>query len=232
MPAPQGQARDFEEPARTREQKRFWNEVRRRLANDLRVDVCIVGAGIAGLSTAYLLGKSGKRVVVLDDGGIASGMTRMTTAHLSNAIDDRFTNIERWHGEEGSRLAAQSHAAAIDRIESNVDELGVDCDFKRLDGYLFLAPGLVVYAKYVQAPQDAIRVEVVGLQWQWRFRFPDAQGRSEMRVYEFATRRIRKILTADHSVGFRIAVSPDGRTIYYPQMDEQGSDLMLVENFR
>jgi Tol biopolymer transport system component len=64
------------------------------------------------------------------------------------------------------------------------------------------------------------------------FAAADGQGRSEMRVYDFATSRIRKILTADHSVGFRIAVSPDGRTIYYPQMDEQGSDLMLVENFR
>lgn len=40
-----------------------------------------------------------------------------------------------------------------------------------------LAPGLIVYAEYVQAPRDAIRVEVVGQQWQWRFRFPDAEGK-------------------------------------------------------
>ncbi|HEX6961982.1 MAG TPA: FAD-dependent oxidoreductase [Lacipirellula sp.] len=113
----------------------------RRLAQDMTVDVCIVGAGIAGLTTAYLLGKSGKRVLVLDDGPIASGMTQVTTAHLSNAIDDRFTKIEGWHGEEGARLAAQSHAAAIDRIEDIADELSVECDFRRIDGYLFLAPG-------------------------------------------------------------------------------------------
>ena len=56
-------------------------------------------------------------------------MTQVTTAHLSNAIDDRFTEIERWHGEAGRPLAAQSHAAAIDRIEDIAGELDVDCDF-------------------------------------------------------------------------------------------------------
>jgi glycine/D-amino acid oxidase-like deaminating enzyme/nitrite reductase/ring-hydroxylating ferredoxin subunit len=60
---------------------------------------------------------------------------------LSNAIDDRFVEIERWHGERGSFLAAESHAAAIDRIEAIANELDADCDFARLDGYLFLAPG-------------------------------------------------------------------------------------------
>jgi glycine/D-amino acid oxidase-like deaminating enzyme/nitrite reductase/ring-hydroxylating ferredoxin subunit len=49
--------------------------------------------------------------------------------------------IERWHGERGAFLAAESHTAAINRIESIVRELDIDCDFTRLDGYLFLAPG-------------------------------------------------------------------------------------------
>jgi glycine/D-amino acid oxidase-like deaminating enzyme/nitrite reductase/ring-hydroxylating ferredoxin subunit len=109
------------------------------IASDITVDVCVVGAGIAGLTTAYLLTKAGKTVAVLDDGPLAGGMTEVTTAHLSSAIDDRFVNIERWHGEKGSRLAAESHAAAIDRIETISNELGIECDFKRLDGFLFLA---------------------------------------------------------------------------------------------
>lgn len=64
------------------------------------------------------------------------------------------------------------------------------------------------------------------------FSAPDSTGRSEMRLYESATGRTTKILTAERSVDFRIAVSPDGRTIFYPQIDDHGSDLMLVENFR
>jgi glycine/D-amino acid oxidase-like deaminating enzyme/nitrite reductase/ring-hydroxylating ferredoxin subunit len=108
---------------------------------DVEADVCIVGAGIAGLTTAYLLTKAGKHVVVVDDGELVSGMTQVTTAHLSAANDDRITEIERWHGEQGSFLAAESHTTAIQRIEAIANELHADCDFVRLDGYLFLAPG-------------------------------------------------------------------------------------------
>lgn len=53
-------------------------------------DVCIVGAGIAGMSTAYLLAREGKSVVVVDDGPIGGGMTGRTTTHLVNALDDRY----------------------------------------------------------------------------------------------------------------------------------------------
>jgi len=111
------------------------------LQEDVHADVCVVGAGIAGLTTAYLLTRAGKAVVVLDDGPIGGGETAVTTAHLASAIDDRYAEIERLHGTEGARRAAESHAAAIDRIEAIAAAEGIDCDFERLDGYLFLSPG-------------------------------------------------------------------------------------------
>ena len=111
------------------------------LAADAIADVCIVGAGIAGLTTAYLLAKEGQKVVVLDDGPIAGGETCRTTAHLVSALDDRFYNLERLHGADGARLAAESHAAAIDTIERIACDRHIDCDFARLDGYLFVPPG-------------------------------------------------------------------------------------------
>jgi glycine/D-amino acid oxidase-like deaminating enzyme len=77
-----------------------------RLKEDVQTQVCIVGAGIAGLSTAYHLTQAGKAVVVLDDGPLASGMTEVTTAHLANAIDDRYFEIERLHGETARCLGA------------------------------------------------------------------------------------------------------------------------------
>jgi glycine/D-amino acid oxidase-like deaminating enzyme len=61
-----------------------------RLMEDTSADVIIVGAGIAGMTTAYLLTREGKRVVVLDDGVIGGSMTGRTTAHLVNALDDRY----------------------------------------------------------------------------------------------------------------------------------------------
>jgi glycine/D-amino acid oxidase-like deaminating enzyme/nitrite reductase/ring-hydroxylating ferredoxin subunit len=111
------------------------------LRGDARTDVCVVGAGIAGLSTAYHLVRNGLSVVVLDDGPIGGGETSRTTGHLSNALDDRYHELERLFGEDGAQRAAESHTAAIDRIEAIVAEERIDCGFERLDGYLFGPPG-------------------------------------------------------------------------------------------
>jgi glycine/D-amino acid oxidase-like deaminating enzyme/nitrite reductase/ring-hydroxylating ferredoxin subunit len=111
------------------------------LQGDVTADVCIVGAGIAGLTTAYLLAREGHQVVVIDDGPTAGGETCRTTAHLVNALDDRYYELERMHGAEGARLAAESHTAAIDEIERIVLSESIDCDFARVDGYLFVPPG-------------------------------------------------------------------------------------------
>ncbi len=112
-----------------------------RIDQDVRADVCIIGAGIAGVTTAWMLAQEGRRVVLLDDGPVGGGETGRTTAHLSNAIDDRYTELERIHGVEGARIAAESHGAAIDRIGQIASELGIDCAYERLDGYLFAPPG-------------------------------------------------------------------------------------------
>jgi glycine/D-amino acid oxidase-like deaminating enzyme len=111
-----------------------------KLTENLSTDVVVVGGGIAGLTTAYLLSKAGKRVVLLDDGYIASGETGRTTAHITHALDDRYYNLEKRHGRERTRLAAESHTAAINLIETIVNTEGINCDFERLDGYLFLDP--------------------------------------------------------------------------------------------
>ena len=108
------------------------------LDRDLRVNVCIVGAGIAGMTCAYLLARTGRSIVVIDDGPIAGGETGRTTAHLTAALDDRYYEIEKLHGKDGARVAATSHSAAIDRVESIASLEEIDCDFERLDGYLFL----------------------------------------------------------------------------------------------
>jgi glycine/D-amino acid oxidase-like deaminating enzyme/nitrite reductase/ring-hydroxylating ferredoxin subunit len=108
-------------------------------SNSARADVCVVGAGIAGLTTAYLLCCEGKKVVVLDEGEIGSGQTGRTSAHLSSVIDDRFYHLEKTLGAEASRLAYQSHAKAIDTIQRIANDERIDCDFQRLDGLLFPA---------------------------------------------------------------------------------------------
>lgn len=110
------------------------------LSSDIQTDILIVGGGIAGLTTAYYLVKAGKQVVLIEDGLPGSGETGRTTAHIANALDDRYTDIEGIHGEENAKLAAESHTAAIIAIEKIVQEENIDCAFMRLNGYLFLHP--------------------------------------------------------------------------------------------
>lgn len=109
------------------------------LQHDEEADVCIVGAGIAGLTTAYCLARDGKSVTVLDHGPVGGGETSRTTAHIVNALDDYYHELERLHGDGGAKLAADSHTAAIDMVERIVADVGIQCDFRRVDGYLFQA---------------------------------------------------------------------------------------------
>ena len=109
------------------------------LRTNTRADVCVIGAGIAGVTTAYLLARDGKSVVLIDDGRPGCGQTGMTTAHLSYEIDDSYQEMHRLHGARGARLAYESHRAAIDRIEAIVQAERIACEFERVDGYLFLS---------------------------------------------------------------------------------------------
>ena len=90
------------------------------LGEDLTADACVVGAGIAGLTTAYQLARAGQRVVVLDDGPIAGGETGRTTAHVVTAYDDFYHEAERLLGAADTRLLAESFRAAVDEVERTV----------------------------------------------------------------------------------------------------------------
>ncbi|AUX21892.1 oxidoreductase [Sorangium cellulosum] len=116
------------------------------LARDHTADVCVVGAGIAGLSTAYFLAKAGKSVVVLDNGSVGGGESGLTTAHITNALDRRWASLAKLHGVTALRAAARSHTSAIETVERIVREEEIDCDFERVHGYLFAAPGTLTTA--------------------------------------------------------------------------------------
>lgn len=105
-----------------------------------RCFTCVIGAGIAGLSTAYELAKSGHSVVVLEMGPLFQGQSGRTTAHLSWVMDERFYHLIEMHGPARTRRISDSHARAIDRIERLIMTEKIDCDFKRLNGYLCSSP--------------------------------------------------------------------------------------------
>ncbi|WP_342379614.1 FAD-dependent oxidoreductase [Myxococcus stipitatus] len=107
------------------------------LTGDLTVDVAVIGGGMAGLTTAWLLKRAGKRVVVLEMNRILSGQTGQTTAHLTELLDTPYSTLRRDFGPSGARLAAASSRAALEQVASLVEALGLDCDFQRVPLFRF-----------------------------------------------------------------------------------------------
>ncbi len=112
----------------------------RSVQKDMSTDVLIVGAGISGLSCAYELTKRWWRVIVVEDGEIGSGESWRTTAHISYILDNRYDRLVQIYGEHDTKLIAKSHLDAIDTIEYIITEHEINCQFKRVDGYLFVHP--------------------------------------------------------------------------------------------
>jgi len=111
------------------------------LSEKVTADVAVIGGGIAGLSVAYQLVGEGQQVVLLEDGAIGSGETGRTTAHLASALDDRLFRLEQLHGQGGAHLAFRSHEEAISEIERIAVQEKIECEFRRVPGYLFAPPG-------------------------------------------------------------------------------------------
>jgi glycine/D-amino acid oxidase-like deaminating enzyme/nitrite reductase/ring-hydroxylating ferredoxin subunit len=100
-------------------------------------DVIIIGGGITGISTAFLLQDEGQQCLVLEAKNIGFGTTGGTTAHLNTLLDTPYYTIEKNFGTEEAREVCKSAAEAIELIRHNVDRLGIDCGFEYTDGYLF-----------------------------------------------------------------------------------------------
>ncbi|KAI4146225.1 MAG: hypothetical protein LQ340_006002 [Diploschistes diacapsis] len=106
-----------------------------KLDRSIETDVCIVGAGIAGISTAYELVSRGVEVTMIEAREVVSGESGRTSGHLNSALDDGYTQIEKKHGREGAKIAAESSGWAVKRVGEIAEMLGIDCEYRRLPGY-------------------------------------------------------------------------------------------------
>ena len=105
------------------------------LDRDLDVDVLIVGAGVTGITTAYLLSQEGVKVALIEREKIATGESGRTTAHLTHVADLRLNELVSQFGNEAARTYWLGHIAAINTIESIVEETGEAAQFVRVPGY-------------------------------------------------------------------------------------------------
>jgi len=127
----------------------------RQLDGDQSCDTIVIGSGIAGMSTAYELAMQGQKIIVVDRGAIAGGITARTSAHLAPLCDDLTSAMIKLRGEDVSRAFYESQAAAVDRIEQIQQLEDIACDFRRLDGFLFQA--LNTDAAIIDEELDAVR---------------------------------------------------------------------------
>lgn len=108
---------------------------RPRLAADLEVDVVVVGGGITGVTTALLLAEAGKNVCLLEGRRFGAGVSGASTAHVTEAVDTRYHELESRFGRDGARLVRASSRDAIEKIAELARD--VNCDFERVNGYLY-----------------------------------------------------------------------------------------------
>ena len=126
------------------------------LAGRVSVDVAVVGAGITGLTAAYLLKKEGRTVAVLDQQNVGQGETAHTTAHLTFVTDARLSELAQRLGKDAARTFWESGVVAMNRIEAIAAELGVECELQRVPGFLFAALGAEPGKEEETLRQDAI----------------------------------------------------------------------------
>jgi len=179
------------------------------LEADTSCDVTVIGGGIAGLTAAYLLSSAGKSVVLLEDGLLGSGESGRTTAHIYNALDDRYKEIEKAFSKDVSKLVAQSLNDAMQMIDDIVKKESIDCDYSQLPGYLFVGGDWTVkdlQEEFRAAKEAGLNVSMVDNAPDFNsgpaIKFPN-QAQFHMNKYlaglaEAATKKGAKIYTRTH----------------------------------
>lgn len=108
------------------------------LKEDLSVDVAVLGGGIAGITTAFLLKRGGAKVALVEAFEIVRGVTGHTTAHISSSSHlSYYKHLADGFGEAKAKLCADSGQSAIERIAGIVKEQGIDCAFRRTSEFLY-----------------------------------------------------------------------------------------------
>lgn len=143
----------------------YWVETTTRpsflnLEKDIEVDICVIGAGITGIMTAYMLLESGLKICLIDKGEICSGVTQNTTAKVTSEHGLIYNYLEVTFGKEFARKYLESNEEAIKTIEQIVRKENIECEFERTDNYIYTCTN-----EYVQRIEDEVEtVRRLGLE--------------------------------------------------------------------
>ncbi len=143
----------------------YWVDTSKRpqfpkLDKDINTDVCIIGAGITGIMTAYMLLNKGMKITLIDKGEICGGVTENTTAKVTSQHGLIYNYLEVTFGQEFAKLYLESNEEAISIIEDIIKKENIDCDFKRTDNYIYTCTD-----EYLQRIKDEVEtVNKLGLE--------------------------------------------------------------------
>jgi glycine/D-amino acid oxidase-like deaminating enzyme/nitrite reductase/ring-hydroxylating ferredoxin subunit len=128
-------------------------------ATDVDVDVAVLGGGIAGLTAALLLKRSGARVAVIEAARVGSGVTGCTTAKVSALQSTIYSTIHGRHGDEAATVYADASLAAVETVAALAAEERIDCDLARRPAFTYAAQA----SERSQVEQEAQAAERAGL---------------------------------------------------------------------
>jgi glycine/D-amino acid oxidase-like deaminating enzyme/nitrite reductase/ring-hydroxylating ferredoxin subunit len=134
-------------------------DARPRLETDVDADVAVIGGGMVGITTALLLQEAGARVVLLEAGRLAGGVSGYTTAKVSSQHGMIYDQIRSHFGSDGARTYGAANEAALAWIAGRVEGAGIDCDFRRRASYAYLSPG----SNRADAEREAVAALDAGL---------------------------------------------------------------------
>lgn len=124
------------------ENKSFWTnnfEIDKfeRLEDDIEAEVCIIGGGITGLSTAYYLAQNGVDVVVLEKDSIASKTTGHTTGKVTIQHGMFYNYLVESYGLNYAKKYALANKEALENIKEIIKNEDIECDFEIKDSIIF-----------------------------------------------------------------------------------------------
>ena len=157
--------------------KNYLNQYRNAVANlqdkreelngDIKVDVLVIGAGIAGILTGYILSQRGRDVVLIEKDKITSGNTKNTTAKITSQHYLIYDKLINEFGEEKARQYAKANELAIKKYKEIIEERRIDCDFEEVPAFVYSLNEVDLIKKEVEAAKrvgiDAEFVDKINL---------------------------------------------------------------------
>ena len=120
------------------------------LRGHLKTQAAVVGAGMAGVLTAYALQQAGLSVVVLEADRIAGGQTQNTTAKITSQHGLIYSRLIQSFGEETARRYAKANQDAVRAYQDLIDVQGISCDWEERCAYLY-GPDVTVLQEEAEA---------------------------------------------------------------------------------